>query len=101
VPAENYRASRGPRRVVGYFGMMMQRGVGRSRTGGSCGWGGSAGLLREFRPLWVEVVVNRITMEWKRAFGGASAGVGLGGKWDWPIFRTRLRLPDKKRFPVQ
>jgi len=80
---ESYRSSRGPRqRVVAYLGEMDAAGrLGIHQQAAGATAVAQRGLFRDVEPQWVEVDLQRIAIERKRAFGGPWMGWSCVGKW--------------------
>jgi hypothetical protein len=76
---ESYRSSRGPRqRVVAYLGEMDAAGrLGIHQQAAGAAAVAQRGLFRDVEPQWVEVDLQRIAVERKRAFGGPWLGLQL------------------------
>lgn len=76
---ESYRSSRGPRqRVVTYLGEMDAAGrLGIHQQAAGAVAVAQRGLFRDVEPQWVEVDLQRIAVERKRAFGGPWIGLEL------------------------
>ena len=76
---ESYRSSRGPRqRVVAYLGEMDEAGrLGIHQQAAGAAAVAQRGLFRGVEPLWVEVDLQRIAVERKRALGGPWIGLQL------------------------
>src|SRR6202051_4367592 len=76
---ESYRSSRGPRqRVVAYLGEMDAAGrLGIHQQAAGAAAVAQGGLFRDVEPQWVEVDLQRIAVERKRAFGGPWIGLQL------------------------
>jgi transposase len=76
---ESYRSSRGPRqRVVAYLGEMDEAGrLGIHQQAAGAAAIAQRGLFRGVDPLWVEVDLQRIAVERKRALGGPWIGLQL------------------------
>ena len=75
---ESYRTARGPRqRVVSWLGQMDSQGrLGvRQAALGSAGF--QQDLFEDRQPQWVEVDLQRVTVERSRHFGGAWLGLEL------------------------
>src|SRR6266849_3550395 len=76
---ESYRSSRGPRqRVVAYLGEMDAAGrLGIHQQAAGAAAVAQRGLFRAVEPQWVEVDLQRIAVERKRALGGPWIGLEL------------------------
>jgi transposase len=76
---ESYRSSRGPRqRVVAYLGEMDASGrLGIHQQAAGAAAVAQRGLFRDVEPQWVEVDLQRIAVERKRAWGGPWLGLQL------------------------
>ena len=76
---ESYRSSRGPRqRVVAYLGEMDAAGrLGIHQQAAGTAAVAQRGLFGDVEPQWVEVDLQRIAVERKRAFGGPWIGLQL------------------------
>src|SRR6266849_6523512 len=76
---ESYRSSRGPRqRVVAYLGEMDAAGrLGIHQQAAGAATVAQRGLFRDVAPQWVEVDLQRIAVERKRALGGPWLGLEL------------------------
>src|SRR5258708_24601479 len=76
---ESYRSSRGPgQRVVAYLGEMDAAGrLGIHQQAAGAVAVAQRGLFRDVEPQWVEVDLQHIAIERKRAFGGPWIGLEL------------------------
>src|SRR5207245_6909499 len=76
---ESYRSSRGPRqRVVAYLGEVdAARRLGIQQQAAGAATVAQRGLFRDVAPQWVEVDLQRIAVERKRALGGPWLGLEL------------------------
>ena len=76
---ESYRSSRGPRqRMVAYLGEMDASGrLGIQQQAAGAAAVAQRGLFRDIEPQWVEVDLQGIAVERKRAFGGPWLGLQL------------------------
>src|SRR5207245_157216 len=76
---ESHRSSRGPRqRVVAYLGEMDAAGrLGIHQQAAGAATVAQRGLFRDVAPQWVEVDLQRIAVERKRALGGPWLGLEL------------------------
>ncbi len=97
---ESYRTKRGPRqRIISYLGQMDQAG----RLGLEHLAEGKAGhqhrLFDDVRPEWVQVDVNRISVENCSDFGGPWLALQLIGKLGMDEFFQQVIAPGREHVP--